>query len=95
MQGFDLESHIDFMYYLSIKAKTDHVFSIYEYLKERDYDFSAQMEILFRQENQSKETLFNNTTRKDFEHVVLNNPIFEKFMNLFIIISAKIVDVNP
>lgn len=97
IEPLDLESHVAFMEFISIKAKTSHVFSIHEFLKQKGFDFSNQIGQLFiHVENEkASETLFNFTTKTEFEWIVENNTTLRKFMKLFIAVSTKIAEENP
>ena len=93
----DLESHEQYMDFISIKVKTDHVISIHSYLKERGFDHQEQLDQLFRFDpiEEKYVNVLNSTNRTDFERAIHHNMMFQKFMNLFLKISDSIVEANP
>ena len=74
----DLESHEQYMDFISIKVKTDHVISIHEYLKAKGFDHQEQLNQLFKFDPASGKhiNVLNSTCRTDFEHAINHNMMF-------------------
>ena len=82
IQPVNLESAKDYMEFISIKVKTDHVLNIHNFLKESGFDHQDSLDHIFRYSEIKDKTisLLNSTCKADFQEAIDHNSILKKFI---------------